>query len=87
MPRYEYQCNQCGVFAENRPMAEWADPQRCPGCNAMAERALTVPQFGAGTSEPASLADSWRPAGRQHFGGCSCCGGSSGFKAEPVAAG
>ncbi len=87
MPRYEYHCNECGGFAETRPMAEFADPQPCPGCGAMAARALTVPQLGAGTSAPASVADSWAPSGGgRHFGGCACCGGSSGFKAEPVAA-
>jgi putative FmdB family regulatory protein len=88
MPRYEYQCNQCGGFAETRPIAEYADPQPCPNCGAMAARALTVPHLGAGTGIPVSLTDSWSPGGGggRHFGGCSCCGGGSGFKAESVAA-
>ncbi|MBN9561753.1 MAG: zinc ribbon domain-containing protein [Alphaproteobacteria bacterium] len=87
MPRYEYVCDQCGGFAENRPIAEYADPQPCPGCGALAARALTVPSLGAGTSEPASLSASWQPGGgARHFGGCSCCGGSSGFRSEAVSA-
>ena len=88
MPRYEYRCDRCGGFAENRPLAQYADPQPCPGCGLLAERALTVPQLGAGTSEPVSLGASMpMGGGRRHFGGCSCCGGSSGFRADPVPAG
>jgi putative FmdB family regulatory protein len=86
MPLYEYRCEHCGGFAETRPMAEFADPQPCPGCGALAARALTTPCLGAGTSEPA--APSWgSPAGgARHFGGCACCGGGSGFRAEKVEA-
>ncbi len=88
MPRYEYRCQRCGGFAETRPIAEYAAPQACPGCGLMAERALTVPQLGAGTSEPASASAAWQPGGgARHFGGCGCCGGSSGFRADPVPAG
>ncbi len=88
MPRYEYDCATCGGFAATRPMAEFADPQPCPGCGALAERALTVPSLGAGTSAPADTS-SWAPSGgSSHFGGCSCCSGrSTGFRADAVAAG
>lgn len=83
MPLYEYLCDRCGGFAETRPLAEFADPQPCPGCGALAPRALTVPSLGAGTSEPAAPSFA---SGPRHFGGCSCCGGRSGFRAESVGA-
>lgn len=85
MPLYEYLCERCGGFAETRPLAEFAAPQPCPGCGAPAERALTLPSLGAGTSEPAS-APALPSGGARHFGGCSCCGGRSGFRAESVGA-
>ena len=84
MPLYEYLCDRCGGFAETRPLAEFADPQPCPGCGALAPRALTVPSLGAGTSEPSG--SGWQPSAPKHFGGCSCCGGRSGFRAEGVGA-
>lgn len=88
MPLYDYTCARCGGFADSHPIAAYADPQPCPGCGALAERALTVPSLGAGTSAPAEAA-SWQPGGgARHFGGCGCCsGGRSGFRADAVSAG
>ncbi len=87
MPIYEYTCDRCGDFAEMHPIAQYADSQPCPGCGLLAERALTTPQLGAGTSEPAPPGAAGASLGRRHFGGCSCCGGGSGFRADPVPAG
>jgi putative FmdB family regulatory protein len=38
MPTYDYGCDTCGPFSESRPMAEFAQPQPCPGCTAMPQR-------------------------------------------------
>lgn len=87
MPRYDYLCEECGPFAETHPLSEWAEAQPCPGCGAPANRTLTVPQLGAGTGEPAAAGAGWQPGGgARHFGGCSCCGGGSGFRADAVPA-
>ncbi|MCL2428021.1 MAG: zinc ribbon domain-containing protein [Alphaproteobacteria bacterium] len=84
MPLYEYLCERCGGFAETRPLAEFADPRPCPGCGEPAGRALTLPSLGAGTSEPATLSAGAASGAARHFGGCSCCGGRSGFRADSV---
>jgi putative FmdB family regulatory protein len=44
MPAYEYMCEACGEFGATRPMAEFRDPQPCPGCGAPSPRAwLSAP--------------------------------------------
>jgi putative FmdB family regulatory protein len=79
MPTYEYACETCGPFSEVRPMAEFAAPQPCPACGALASRMLTVPQLAGGATEAA-------PAGpmRAHAGGCACCAAPRRFAAEAV---
>jgi putative FmdB family regulatory protein len=67
MPTYEYECPDCGPFAENRPMAEFDRPQPCPDCGVDAPRLLTAPALGGGAQEAAA------PAARAHAGGCACC--------------
>ncbi len=84
MPTYTYECENCGPFSENRPMAEFEQPQRCPDCGGMAPRMLTLPAIGGGASEemPCGM-----PAARAHPGGCACCsagGGAGRFCAEAV---
>lgn len=43
MPNYNYQCvnEECELqgFQANKPMSEYKDPQPCPECGAMCERA------------------------------------------------
>lgn len=80
MPTYEYECPDCGPFAENRPMAEYDQSQPCPDCRLMAPRLLTVAAIGGGTSaaDPAAL-----PA-RAHAGGCGCCSAPRRFAADAV---
>jgi putative FmdB family regulatory protein len=56
MPNYEYECETCGPFTENRPMAEFDLPQPCPDCGDMAPRLLTCPALGGGAVEDAGMA-------------------------------
>jgi putative FmdB family regulatory protein len=46
MPVYDYSCEACGTFSTNRPMAEYREPQVCPGCGEPAPRVLlSAPHF------------------------------------------
>jgi putative FmdB family regulatory protein len=67
MPTYDYECEDCGPFAEVRPMAEYDRPQPCPDCGQEAPRLLTAPSLGGGAQEAVAA-----PA-RAHSGGCACC--------------
>jgi putative FmdB family regulatory protein len=80
MPTYDYECETCGPFTEQRPMAEFANPQPCPDCGAVSPRMLTIPQLGGGVAEvsPGAVAP------RAHPGGCACCAGPRRFSAEAV---
>jgi putative FmdB family regulatory protein len=79
MPTYEYECPDCGPFADVRPMAEFDRPQPCPDCRTMAPRLLTAPALGGGAQEPSS-----GPAPRSHAGGCACCAAPRRLAAEAV---
>ncbi len=46
MPRYEYECPQCGTFEAWRPMSEAAAPNPCPACGSSAPRGLGRPALG-----------------------------------------
>ena len=78
MPTYDYDCQRCGPFSEQRPMAEFARPQPCPACGTPAPRALTSPMLAGGAREDASPAPM-----RAHPGGCRCCAPGR-FSAEAV---
>ncbi|MEY2335439.1 FmdB family zinc ribbon protein [Acidithiobacillus ferrianus] len=41
MPSYEYECNHCGKFTENRPLAQSGDPAVCPQCDQSAARVIS----------------------------------------------
>jgi putative FmdB family regulatory protein len=43
VPIYVFTCEGCGPFELIRPMAESAEPARCPSCGAMARRVFTPP--------------------------------------------
>jgi putative FmdB family regulatory protein len=75
MPFYDYACADCGQFTESRPIAEFANPCRCPDCGKSAPRTLTAPALGAGTAtaEPGAAASPFR----RHPGGCGCCAAPS----------
>jgi len=71
MPRYDYSCQDCGPFSEQRPMSEFDLPQPCPECGASSPRALlSAPRLGRGASEPSS---SQPYSFASHGGGCGCC--------------
>jgi putative FmdB family regulatory protein len=88
VPVYDYLCDDCGPFTDLRPMSECDRPMRCPGCDAMAPRAiLTAPHLSCMATErrqafatnersahaPQRLAD----MKAKHGPGCGCCGGLS----------
>jgi putative FmdB family regulatory protein len=79
MPNYEYECETCGPFMENRPMAEFDRPQPCPDCGDMAPRLLTCPALSGGASEDSGMA-----SGPSHPGGCACCASPRSWSAEAV---
>jgi putative FmdB family regulatory protein len=79
MPTYDYECETCGPFTESHPMAEFAEPQRCPDCGDQAPRMLTLPAIGGGIQE-----DSGVTPARAHAGGCACCAAPRRFSAEAV---
>ena len=43
MPVYGFTCERCGPFDLVRPMAEAAEPARCPDCGTGARRVYTPP--------------------------------------------
>lgn len=84
MPEYDYLCSECGAFSETRPMADYAEPQPCPGCGVAAPRALlTVPNFATmdagrrnahATNERSAHAPALSGASSRHPRNCGCCG-------------
>ena len=78
MPNYEYECETCGPFTENRPMAEFDQPQPCPDCGDMAPRLLTCPALAGGAVESVGM------AAPSHPGGCACCAAPRSWSAEAV---
>ncbi len=45
MPMYEYECAECGVFPEFRPMDERDTPALCVFCEAPAPRIISAPNL------------------------------------------
>ena len=78
MPNYEYECETCGPFMENRPMAEFDLPQPCPDCGDMAPRLLTCPALSGGATEDSGVTTA------SHPGGCACCAAPRSWSAEAV---
>ncbi len=81
MPTYDYECESCGPFSENRPMAEFDKPQPCPDCGELAPRLLAVCALSGGAQEAPS-SGAW--TGASHPGGCACCAAPRRFSAEAV---
>jgi putative FmdB family regulatory protein len=80
MPTYDYGCDTCGPFSESRPMAEFAQPQPCPGCGDPAPRiVLTAPALGGNAAPQATAMPQ-----RMHPGGCGCCAAPRRLSAEAV---
>jgi putative FmdB family regulatory protein len=88
MPFYDYECEDCGVFTEQRSMDLAALPCDCPDCGAASPRAfLVMPAlFGMDAGKRRALATNeesrHRPKtgeeysasnARRHPSGCGCC--------------
>lgn len=82
MPVYEYDCPACGDFTAMRPMAEYREPQPCPGCGVPAPRVLLsaprLPVLGAAVRKAhaineRSAHEPKRSGGKTHGAGCACC--------------
>jgi putative FmdB family regulatory protein len=78
MPNYDYECENCGPFTENRPMAEFDQPQPCPDCGDPAPRLLTCPALAGGAVENTGM------SAPSHPGGCACCAAPRSWSAEAV---
>jgi putative FmdB family regulatory protein len=76
MPNYEYECENCGPFTENRPMALFDKPYECPDCGELAPRLLTCPALAGGAVESTGAS-----APAAHAGGCACCAGPRSWNA------
>ena len=47
MPIYEYLCPGCGLFSGMVKMSEASAPARCPHCQDMAPRVLSIPRLSS----------------------------------------
>lgn len=90
MPNYDYQCDTCGPFTENRPMALYSAPCDCPECGEPSARAfLRAPNFAmmdSSTRTAMSVNEKSRHEPKTskslaHGPGCSCCSGKKKSKA------
>jgi putative FmdB family regulatory protein len=43
MPLYDYYCERCGAFEQQRPLSQAGEPVPCPSCQALAQRVITAP--------------------------------------------
>ncbi len=43
MPNYDFVCEECGSFEQQRPVAEASDPMACPSCGRDARRVYSMP--------------------------------------------
>lgn len=79
MPRYEYDCANCGTFADFRSLAEYQLPANCPDCGAELPRSvLCFPAISARSAKVAPGEVGKLSAGAAgHGAGCRCCGGAN----------
>jgi len=92
VPVYEYDCAACGPFAALRPMSEYLDPGRCPGCDADTPRAMLTAPALAGmdsgrrrafeTNERSASAP--RLSSASHGASCACCRPTASDKSRAV---
>jgi putative FmdB family regulatory protein len=73
MPRYEYICDKCGSFSEDRPLAEYSEPCPCPVCGQSAPRnSISTPLFfSKGSARTVLRAEAHSK--RYGFVACQCC--------------
>ena len=43
MPNYDFVCEDCGPFEQQRPLAEASDPMACPSCGRESRRVYAMP--------------------------------------------
>lgn len=92
MPLYEYECEDCGIFAEMRSLALSAEPCECISCGQPANRLLSIPRYAVMSSsrrtahetnersshEPRKSVSERNNTGKMvHKHGCSCCSGAN----------
>jgi len=82
MPLYDYECRDCGGFAEFRPVSAFEDDVACPECGRAAPRQLlSVPRSGApsgsfraqAVNERNSHAPETTKRTGKHPPRCACC--------------
>jgi len=84
MPLYEYACGDCGGFTASNPMSQYREPQPCPACGLLADRALlSAPALAtmsaakrsahATNERSAHMPRTSAEPGARHGAGCSCC--------------
>jgi putative FmdB family regulatory protein len=82
MPLYDYECLDCGGFAEFRSVAAFEEDAECPECGRASPRQLlSVPRFGAGSgrfrAEAVNERNSHAPETTRRTGKhpprCGCC--------------
>jgi putative FmdB family regulatory protein len=78
MPKYEYDCPRCGLFADFRPLAEYDLPVACPACSTVSPRAALCFPAMSNRSATVERGDASQfSAGPMHGAGCRCCGAKS----------
>ena len=72
MALYDFRCTVCGLeFEVSRPMAQAADPARCPVDGGESQRSFTMPMTFSKSSPrlssgPRSPGSGWRHHGHRH---------------------
>ena len=66
MPRYTYECTNCGPFEAWGSISASEEPGECPSCGGMGDRALAAPFV-------ASAAGKQAPAPACGMGACARC--------------
>ena len=86
MPVYEYICDECGSFNENRPITEYSEPYPCPSCGRLAKRnSICTPLILSKRSDARAILRAEAHSKRYGFAACQCCSGlSSSFSASPM---
>jgi putative FmdB family regulatory protein len=56
MPRYNYECANCGPFENWAALALSDEPAECPDCGGMGDRALAAPFVGSAAPAKSSTA-------------------------------
>lgn len=85
MPRYSYECPECGPFEAYQPMVLFDAPHPCPDCEEPAPRLVSAPHFaGMDADRRNAFIVNERSAhapraqsGHRHGPNCGCAGGGA----------